>query len=226
MSPTEWQNEEHEKELAREQQKREEIDGIYACLEPIRSTASAELVQALRGPVQKRKPSQQQSSKRRRASSESADEGTKNQTKRLKSSLKPTSNPVRKQKRTSNKSANEVTKRAKRLKSNLDYLSVIGDLKTWEHLSDDDFFTRRFQLWEILDVENDRRQQRGPDGSYDEKQRNGKCKINGYPVRYSLQRFTDWQFHFFYMVWIEEHRRIVKLRMARNRQRDSTNAKV
>lgn len=230
MSSIKWQDNEYEKESALEQQNREEIDKIYAPLNMINSKASPELIQALRNPGLKQKRSQQQSSKRRRASSESADKATVNQTKRIKSSLKATSNSVQKQKpsqqqsprrrRTANTSANEVTKRAKRLNSNLEYLSIIDDLKNWEHLSDNEFCTRRFRLWEILDLENARRQLQGPDGSYNGKQETDTCKINGYPVRYTLQRFTDWQFHFFYIFWIEEHRRIVKLRMARNRLRD------
>ena len=223
MSSIEWQDDEYEKESALEQQRREEIDKIYAPLNSINSVASAELIQALG----RYNPELKQKSSKRRASNGTADKATVNKTKRIKSSLKATSNSVRKQKpsqeqlskqhRTSNKSANVVTKRAKRLNPNLEYLSIIDDLKNWEHLSDNDFCTRRFRLWEILDLENARRQLQGLDGSYNGKQETDTCKINGYPVRYSLQRLTDWQFHFFYMFWIEEHRRIVKLRMARNR---------
>ena len=156
MSFIEWQNYEYEKECALEQSHRGEIDNIYAPLNAINSKASPGLIRAL-NPHLKQKPSRQQSSKRRRASSGRADKATVSQTKRLKSSLKATSNSVQKQKpsqqqqssqrrRASNKSANEVTKLAKRLKSNLEYLSIIVDLGSWEHLSDNDFYTRRFRL--------------------------------------------------------------------------------
>lgn len=227
MSSIEWPDYEDEKESALQQQKREEIDNIYASLDMIVSKASPELIQALRryDTVLKQKPSQQQSSKRRHASSERSNKATMIPKKKIKSSPKATSSSVRKQKssqqqspkqrRALNKSANEVTKRAKKLKSNLEYLSIIDDLKNWEHLSDHEFCTRRFQLWDILDVENARRQLQGSDGSYNGKHEKDTCKINGYPVRYTLQRFSDWQFHFFYKFWIEEPRRIAEFKAPR-----------
>lgn len=123
-----------------------------------------------------------------------------------------------KRRRALNASANKVTKQAKRLRPSLDPSSLTNELKNWKRLSDVDFDAKGHQMLTALERERMRREHFPPDDSYVRARGKAGCKINYYPVRRTLQRYTDWQLYHFTIFWSREIPRLVKLRAQRRRR--------
>ena len=117
-----------------------------------------------------------------------------------------------------NASATKVTKQAKRLRPSLIPSSLTNELKDWKQLSEDDFDAKAHQMLTILERERIRREQFPPDDSYERARGKAGCKINYYPVRRTLHRYTDWQLCHFTIFWSREIQRLVKLRAQRRRR--------
>ena len=107
-------------------------------------------------------------------------------------------------------SSRTIEPSCKKQKTAYDAIGLINRIKDWEHLSNDDFFDKRSRLLELLELENDRRC-KFPDDSY-ARGSGRRPRLNYYPLKGTLQQYTDWQFHYFAEFWSQEIRRLGELK--------------
>ena len=119
--------------------------------------------------------------------------------------------PNRKRARSEDTSSSQTTGfSGKKLKVAHDAIGLINKIKDWERLSHDDFFAKRSRLLDLLKLEHDRRRQ-CPDDSY-VRSSGRPPRLNYYPLKGTLQHYTDWQFHHFAIFWSQEVRQLGDLK--------------